>query len=66
MATLIASSLSTLNVQYLVPGLGCKAIQGEVAKGDNFCEDLNNNVGCDWDGGDCCGPNVRTGFCTEF
>ena len=52
-----------------MPGLGCKAIhsgnQGEILKGDTFCDDLNNNVGCDWDGGDCCGPNVKTDYCTE-
>ena len=24
-------------------------------KGDNFCDNENNNAGCDWDGGDCCG-----------
>ena len=28
-------------------------------KGDNFCDDENNNAGCEYDGGDCCGPNVR-------
>ena len=22
-------------------------------------------VGCSWDGGDCCGPNVDTSFCTD-
>ena len=32
-------------------------------KGDGTCEDENNNVGCEWDGGDCCGPNVNTRFC---
>ena len=24
-------------------------------KGDNTCDDANNNAGCNWDGGDCCG-----------
>ena len=23
--------------------------------GDSFCDDENNNAGCDYDGGDCCG-----------
>ena len=32
-------------------------------KGDGYCDDPNNNCGCDWDGGDCCGPNVRTTYC---
>ena len=33
-------------------------------KGDGYCDDPNNNCGCDWDGGDCCGNNVDTLFCT--
>ena len=27
-------------------------------KGNHNCEDENNNCGCDWDGGDCCGFDV--------
>ena len=34
-------------------------------KGNSYCNDEKNNVGCDWDGGDCCGPNVRTFFCSQ-
>ena len=34
-------------------------------KGDDFCDDDNNNAGCDFDGGDCCGPNVRKNFCSQ-
>ena len=33
-------------------------------KGDNWCDDENNNEGCDWDGGDCCGDQVKTYYCT--
>ena len=33
-------------------------------KGDNSCDDENNNAGCDWDGGDCCGDNVDKQYCT--
>ena len=33
-------------------------------KGDNFCDDENNNAGCEWDGGDCCGDNVNTQYCS--
>ena len=29
-------------------------------KGDNYCDDENNNCGCNWDGADCCGDNVDT------
>ena len=33
--------------------------------GDNFCDDINNNVDCSYDGGDCCGCNANTDYCTE-
>ena len=33
-------------------------------KGDGACDDGNNNCGCEWDGGDCCGENVNTQFCS--
>ena len=32
--------------------------------GDGYCDDDNNNDGCDYDGGDCCGDNVNTQYCT--
>ena len=32
--------------------------------GDGACDDGNNNAGCDYDGGDCCGPFVDTTFCS--
>ena len=32
--------------------------------GDNYCDDENNNEECGWDGGDCCGDNVNTQFCS--
>ena len=32
--------------------------------GDNYCDDGNNNEGCGWDGGDCCGNDVNTNFCS--
>ena len=28
-------------------------------KGDGFCDDINNHVGCAFDGGDCCWVSVR-------
>ena len=34
-------------------------------KGDNYCDDENNNCGCEWDGGDCCGKDVNTTYCKE-
>merc|ERR1711959_871821 len=37
------------------PGKGC----GIAAfKGDGNCDDDNNNAGCEFDGGDCCGASV--------
>ena len=33
--------------------------------GDNYCDDENNNEACFFDGGDCCGSNVNTNYCTE-
>ena len=33
--------------------------------GDNICDDGNNNEGCGWDGGDCCGDSVNTQFCSD-
>ena len=32
---------------------------------DGECDDQNNVEACGWDGGDCCGPNVNTNWCTE-
>ena len=34
--------------------------------GDLMCDDVNNNEACFFDGGDCCGSNVNTQYCTEF
>ena len=33
-------------------------------KGDGECDDENNNAGCEYDGGDCCGYDVVTIACT--
>ena len=32
---------------------------------DSFCDDENNNAGCNWDGGYCCGDQVLTNYCTQ-
>merc|ERR1712048_1198641 len=39
-------------------------------KGDGNCDDVNNNKGCEYDGGDCCASTVKGGevsrkFCKE-
>ena len=33
--------------------------------GDGACDDFNNHFECNYDGGDCCGPNVKTGSCSQ-
>merc|ERR1712141_782978 len=40
------------------PGTGGCEFENWV--GDNFCDDGDNNAGCDFDGGDCCGDDVNT------
>ena len=34
-------------------------------KGDGECDDYNNNEKCQWDGGDCCGANVKKNYCDK-
>ena len=34
-------------------------------KGDNHCDDGNNNCGCEYDGGDCCNPDANKKYCKE-
>merc|ERR1712088_186047 len=43
------------------PSNGCGSPQW---KGDGYCDDENNNDGCDYDGGDCCGDDVNTQYCS--
>ena len=33
--------------------------------GDGFCDDLTNVAECNHDGGDCCGDDVKTDYCTD-
>ena len=34
-------------------------------RGDGICDDGNNIATCDFDGGDCCGPDVNTLYCNQ-
>ena len=43
---------------------GCES-GGEDYIGDGYCDDANNNEGCQFDDGDCCGPEVLTDYCDE-
>jgi len=48
------------------PPSGCTGSCGSPQwKGDDWCDDENNNCGCEWDGGDCCGDDVKTQYCDE-
>ena len=49
-----------LDCKYKNDGDACvDTIKGQCKKpfwkGDGNCDDMNNNAGCNWDGGDCCG-----------
>ena len=44
----------------LEDGIPCSETCGDPSrKANHYCDDVNNNCGCDWDGGDCCGPNRK-------
>ena len=46
-----------------LPG-DCSASCGQAKwVGDGYCDDNNNNCGCNWDGGDCCGPFSGDDYC---
>ena len=47
---------------HFVPFTGCANPEH---KGDGLCDDGNNNAGCDFDGGDCCGTLAVKQFCLE-
>ena len=32
---------------------------------DGFCDDINNNEACNYDGGDCCGSSIQKHFCID-
>ena len=36
-----------------------------VGNEDAFCDDFVNTANCNFDGGDCCGPDVKDNYCTE-
>ena len=33
--------------------------------GNQFCDDYINKAECNFDAGDCCGPNANTYFCSD-
>ena len=59
-STTTTSSITLITGVTIIGG-GCQ--QSSIANG--YCDDVNNNLDCSYDGGDCCGSNVNTLFCTE-
>ena len=43
---------------------GCESDYADYV-GDGYCDDANNNEGCQFDDGDCCGPDINTDYCVE-
>lgn len=58
----LAAVLACSVLLHLGCGQGeCSAECGKLAfVGDGICDDGNNNCGCDWDEGDCCGESGKT------
>ena len=42
---------------------GPKALKDWI--GNGVCDDSINKIECNFDAGDCCGPNVHTEYCHE-
>ena len=51
--------------------LSCKSLDCKeewewfVGNADAYCDDFVNTASCNFDGGDCCGSNVKTTYCAE-
>ena len=52
-------SITTIKHEYLGRGGKLEWVN------DGFCDDMNNNEACQYDGGDCCGVYVNRRFCLE-
>ena len=53
-------NLNTTVNDFLLFYKGC---ENKAWVGDGFCDDLTNNEACNFDGGDCCGPDVNRQYC---
>jgi hypothetical protein len=60
-----SSTTTTVNDDCAACGNGCTGCAVKSWRGDGQCDDDNNNCGCNWDGGDCCGDNVQQLYCTS-
>ena len=55
--------LILVTLQYLI--LQKKGCSNLTLVGDGYCNDETNVLECNFDDGDCCGPNITTTHCTE-
>ena len=51
---------SHFQIIILICGEGCNEYIG-----DGYCDDVNNNLDCTYDGGDCCLDYVYEDYCDE-
>merc|ERR1719326_468161 len=68
--TLTAKKCKCMDCTYEAKGDACikdmkKSCGAPKFKGDKYCDDSNNFAGCQWDGGDCCGPANNYKYCKE-
>merc|ERR1712224_499478 len=68
--TKFCTECACLDPSYVPPTTPAPTCGNEAWKGDGNCDDVNNNKGCEYDGGDCCegtskGGKVRTKFCAK-
>ena len=61
---IVMNLFQSLYTQGSAPAPSPSSCETEAWKGDSYCDDGNNNKGCDYDGGDCCGDNVKTNYCS--
>ena len=62
----MSANLLFLKSLVLSKNFSCEAdIYILLNKGDGECDDPNNNCGCDWDGGDCCGSHNGYSYCSQ-
>ena len=50
--------------KFLCDSIGCSVPSYQIWVGDGYCDDDTNTAECQWDGGDCCGPDVYTYYCS--
>ena len=64
---------SCVNTRYCTDNCECHLEEGSynmagswsIYIGNGYCDDYLNKADCNFDAGDCCGPNVITDYCYE-